>query len=187
MAIQLMRRGLLAALFFSTAFAAVRQRTGIRAVDFGNFAYKFEDYELPQDKLTLRNGRYKAPAGGIPPIVRANLVSVAYADFDRDGREEAAVQLHVEVSGSAGSFENYLVFAYRNDAPHEIFRESREGGKRMNVTGRSIIFSAPFWRENDAHCCPSALATETYAWRGAKFVRASRRISPLAKNKGGRA
>lgn len=177
-----MRLGLLAVLFFFTAFAAYGQRTGIRAVDFGNFAYKFEDYELPHDKLTLRNGRYKAPAGGIPPIVAAKLVSVAYADFDSDGQEEAAVQLHVEVSGSAGSFENYLVFAYRNNAAQEIFRESREQGKRMNVVGRSIVFSGPFWRDKDAHCCPSALATETYAWRGSKFIRASRRISPPAKN-----
>ena len=182
MAIQLMRLGLLAALLLFSAFAAVGQRPGIRAVDFRNFAYKFEDYELPQDKLTLRNGRYKAPAGGIPAIVGGNLVSVAYADFDRDGQEEAALQLHVEVSGSAGSFENYLVFAYRNDAPQEIFRESREGGKRMNVVGRSIVVSAPFWRDNDAHCCPSALATETYAWRGSKFVRVSRRLRSLAKN-----
>jgi hypothetical protein len=175
----MMRLGVLGALFFFTAFATVRQRTGIRAVDFGNFAYELKDYELPHDKLTLRNGRYKAPGGGIPPIVAANLVSVAYADFDRDGQEEAAVQLHVEVSGSAGSFENYLVYAYRNDAAQEIFRESREQGKRMSVMGRTITFSAPFWRDKDAHCCPSALATETYARRGSKFVRVSRRLSAL--------
>lgn len=184
MVIQLMRLGLLAAIFFFSALGAVGQRTGIRAVDFENFAYELEDYELPQDKLTLRNGRYKAPAGGIPIIVAANLVSVAYADFDGDGQKEAAVQLHVEVSGSAGSFENYLVYAHRNEAAQEIFRESREGGKRMRVVGRRIVFSAPFWRDNDAHCCPSALATETYAWRGSKFVQASRRLTPLAKTKG---
>jgi len=178
-----MRLGVLGALLFFTAFAAVGQRTGIRAVDFRNFAYKFEDYELPQDKLTLHNGRYKAPGGGIPMVVAGNLVSVAYADFDRDGQEEAVLQLHVEVSGSAGSFENYLVYAYQNGAAQEIFRESREGGRRMSVTGGRITFSAPFWRDNDAHCCPSALATETYVRRGSKFVRASRRLSPL-KTKG---
>lgn len=175
----MLRLGMLGALFLFTALTTVGQRTGIRTVDFGNFAYKFEDYELPQDKLTLRNGRYKAPGNGIPPIVSANLVTVAYADFDGDGQEEAAVQLHVVVSGSAGSFENYLVYAYRNQAAQEIFRESREQGKRMSVVAQTISFSGPFWRDNDAHCCPSALATETYAWRGSKFVRASRRISPL--------
>lgn len=177
----MMKPSLLVALFFFTAVVAVGQRTGIRALDFRNFSYKFEDYELPQDKLTLRNGRYKAPGGGIPPIVSANLVSVAYADFDGNGQEEAAVQIHVVVSGSAGSFENYMVFAYRNGAAQEIFRESREQGKRMNVVGRTITFSGPFWRDNDAHCCPSALATESYAWRGSKFVRTSRRLSPLRK------
>src|SRR5690242_8260375 len=175
----MMRLGVLGALLFFTAFATAGQRTSIRGVDFGNFAYKFEDYELPHDELTLRNGRYKASGGGIPPIVAANLVSVTYGDFDRDGQEEAAVQLHVVVSGSAGSFENYLVYAYRNDAAQEIFRESREQGKRMRVVGRTITFSAPFWRDNDAHCCPSALATESYSWRGSKFARASRRLSPL--------
>lgn len=179
MVIQLMRYSLLTALFFFTAFAAVGQRSGIRAVDFGNSAYEFKDYELPHDKLTLRNGRYKASGGGIPPIVAANLVSVTYGDFNRDGQEEAAVQLHVVVSGSAGSFENYLVYAYRNYAAQEIFRESREQGGRMRVVGRTITFSAPFWRDNDAHCCPSALATESYSWRGSKFVRASRRLGPL--------
>ncbi len=168
---------LLSGLLLILTAGAVRAQggRGIRSVDFRNFTYR-----LDERSVRLRNGKYespeKSPQGGA--IVGGRLVDIQYVDFDGDGQEEAAVQIHVEVNGSAGSIEGYYVFAYRDGAPRQIFRELHSGGKRMRVVGRSIVITAPFWREGDADCCPSAEATDTYAWRGSRLVRVSHRLRP---------
>lgn len=167
-------------LMLPTVSVFSQRGSGIRSADFTNFTFHLGDERgFGDESVTLRNGKFESPDNSPGGIVGGKLVTVRYADFDGDSREEAAVEVNVGVNGSAGSLEHYFVFVYRDGAPRQIFHESREGGRKMTVIGRSLVFSAPFWRSNDAHCCPSALATETYVWRRSKFVRASRRLRPL--------
>ena len=172
---------LVGSLLILTNRAVFAQRgRGVRSIDFRNFTYQLGDERgFGDESVRLGNGKYESPDNSPGGIVDSTLVAVKYADFDGDGQEEAAVELNLGINGSAGSIEEYFVFAYRKGAPQQTFRESREGGRRMNVLGRSIIISAPFWKSVDAHCCPSAVATDTYSWRGSRFARVSHRLRTL--------
>jgi hypothetical protein len=169
--------GTLFVLLFTFLTSSVQAQRGraIRSVDFRNFTY-----EILEQQVRLRNGKWEGRDVGAGHD-DADLVAVRYVDFDGDGQEEAAVDIHAGVNGMMRWEEEYFVFAYRNGTPQQIFHEEREQGTKMNIIGKSIIISAPSWEGTDAHCCPSAIAVETYAWRGSRFVRISRRLRPSPK------
>ncbi len=141
----------------------------IRSVDFRNFAY---DSGASIDKIVLRDGIYSK---GTPPLQdKSRIVNLRYVDFDRDGKQEAAIVIETSVIGSMLWCRDYYVFAYCNGAAQQIFHEWRERGGRMRIRGRSIEITAPLWKA-DAHCCPSFSETVSYGWGNSAFMVASRR------------
>lgn len=112
----------------------------------------------------------------------SSLELVKYLDFDGDGKEEAFVVVNTSQEAAGAFWEtDYFVFAYRDGAPVPIFHEYRYKPAGVHVVGRSFVVSAYLWRDNDAHCCPSSVETAVYAWRGAGFVRTSRKLKPTPK------
>lgn len=143
--------------------------SGIRSVDFRNFTYTGEGAE----SLVLRNGK-EAGEGG----EGRKLLAVKYFDFNGDGNEEALVTISTGRRGEGGYAEEYYVYSERDGKPRQIFHESRQKPQLMRVKGRAILIVAPFWKRTDAGCCPSALETAIYSWRGPGFVRVSRQLKP---------
>jgi hypothetical protein len=152
-------------------------RSLIRQVDFRNFTYKTTSES--NVTVVLRNGRSK----DVEARCESELESVKYVDFDGDGDEEALVAINTdcEVAGALWNGD-YFVFAYRNGAPVQIFHESSLKPEGIRVAGKSLIITAPFWRDNDAGCCPSANEILIYRWRGQGFVRVSRRLVPRRRS-----
>jgi hypothetical protein len=112
----------------------------------------------------------------------SELAPVKYVDFDGDGNEEALVVINTSQEAAGAYWEqDYFVFAYRNDAPVQVFHEYRYKPIGVSVVGRLIVISAYLWGENDAHCCPAAIETSAYRWRGVGFVRVSRKLKPMPK------
>jgi hypothetical protein len=142
---------------------------GIRSIDFRNFTYTGEGAE----PLVLRDGKEAGEGDD-----RRKLLAVKYVDFNGDGNEEALVTISTGRRGEGGYAEEYYVYSERNGKPRQLFHESRQKPHLMRVQRRSILIVAPFWRDTDAGCCPSALETAVYTWRGSRFVRVSRQLKP---------
>lgn len=143
--------------------------SGIRSIDFRNFTYMRKDSET----LVLRDGK-EAGEGE----EGRKLLAVKYVDFNGDGNEEALVTIFTGRRSEGGYSEEYYVYSERDGRPRQLFHESRQKPQLMRVKGRSILIVAPFWRSTDAGCCPSALETAVYSWRGSGFVRVSRQLKP---------
>jgi hypothetical protein len=145
--------------------------SSIRSVDFRNFTYIRKGAE----PLVLRDGKEAEEAEG------SRLLSVKYVDFDLDGNEEALVTIATGRRGEGRYSEEYYVYAYRNGKARQVFRESREKPQGMQVKGRSLVITAPFWSPTDPGCCPSAIETTAFRWRGSGFVRVSRQLRPIRR------
>lgn len=164
---------------------------GIRSVDFRNFTYRREgksgsniwQSSVEAKTIVLRKGRNMVKGEYTEGEYGSELNLLRYIDFDGDGKEEAFVVIYTsqEVAGAYWE-QDYFVFTYRDGAPIQIFHEYAYKPSGVRITGRSIVIDMPFWRENDPHCCPSAIETSIYRWRGAGFARASRRLKPMPKN-----
>lgn len=147
----------------------------IRAVDFKNFSYDGHSHPNGETSLTLHDG---SDGRKVPDdLYAASLESVKYLDMNSDGVEEAIVTIGTESGGSAGFFRDYFVYRYEDGSVRQIFHEWRETPKPIKVVGRLLTIVAPFWTENDAHCCASKLETSVYGWRGNGIVRISRRLT----------
>jgi hypothetical protein len=171
--------------------AWAQRKVGIRSVDFRNFTYRREakpnsniwGMSVEPKTIVLRRGRNMVKGEYTSGEYGSTLDTIKYVDFDGDGKEEAFVVVGTsqEVAGAYWE-QDYFVFAYRNGAPVPVFHEYRYKPSGVRVVGRSIIISAYLWGENDGHCCPSAIETATYRWRGTGFVRVSRNLKPVPKN-----
>lgn len=151
-----------------------RPNSPIRQVDFGNFTYQGTSKHSNIDTLVLRNGRNEDNESRC----KNELESVKYVDVNRDGNEEALVVIgsSCEVAGALW-YGDYFVFAYRNGAPLQIFHEGRYKSRGVRLVNRSLVITAPFWRDEDwQYCCPSATEIAVYSWRRNGFVLASRRL-----------
>ena len=143
--------------------------SGIRSVDFRNFTYSPEGGE----SLVLHNGKEARGAEE-----GRKFLAVKYFDFNADGNEDALVTISNGTRGAGDYSEEYYVYSERDGKPRQIFHELRQKPQMMRVKGRSILIVAPFWRSTDAGCCPSAVETTVYSWRGSGFVRVSRQLKP---------
>jgi hypothetical protein len=142
---------------------------GSRSIDFRNFTYTGENAA----PLVLRDGKEEGEGDD-----GRKLLAVKYVDFNGDGNEEALVTISTGRRGEGGYAEEYYVYSGSGGKPRQLFHESRQKPQLMRVKGRSILIVAPFWRGTDAGCCPSALETAVYTWRGSRFVRVSRQLKP---------
>jgi hypothetical protein len=139
----------------------------IRAIDFGNFTFA----PAGAEPLTLHNGREEAPDG-------SRLVSIRYADFDRDGLEDALITIGTGTNGAGAYSEDYYVYLERGGQPSLVFHDSREKPQEARIVDGSIVLTAPHWRPDDPGCCPSATETAVYAWRDGRILRISRTLKP---------
>jgi hypothetical protein len=161
-------------LVLSVADASGQNKRGIRSVDFRNFSYESDGREV-----VLRDGKFSE--GDDASWLAYKLDDVKYVDFDGDGIEEAFVIVDFRTSGTSDNAKDYYVFAYRGGKPRVIFHEWREKPRGVRVNGRSLIIAAPFWRDGGL-CCPSGVETSIYRWRGARFVRVSRKRQYIDPN-----
>lgn len=154
-------------------------KTGIRSVDFHNLAYNKVD--VNDKSVKLRKGRNLVKGEYTPdsPYYGSEINTIKYLDFDGDGKEEALVVLDYTLE-QAGAYwvQHYFIFTYRNGKAQEIFHESRYKSSGFRLSGKSLIVMAPYWKDDDGHCCPSLDETATYAWRGTKFSRISQKFKP---------
>ncbi len=150
-----------------TAAAPAQTPRGIRSVDFRNFTFAPKGAPL----LTLHDGREDEPDGSY-------LVSVRYADFDGDGKDDALVTVGTGKKDAGGYSEDYYVYLERNGRPRLVWHDSREKPRQVRIEGNSIVIVAPFWKDGDPGCCPSAIETAVYRWRHGRFVRLSRQLKP---------
>ena len=155
-----------------------KHQTEIRSVDFRNFTY--DNIPGEGQRTTLRRGQNLVKGKYSAGNYGSELTMIKYLDFDGDGAEEALVVV-VYSQEAAGAYwaENYFVFAYRNGAAQQIFHEGRYKARNgVRVVGKSLIITAPFWKDTDGHCCPSLTEISTYGWRGNGLVRVSRKFTP---------
>jgi hypothetical protein len=150
----------------------IKPTSDIRKVDFKNFTYNSSgDWCI---NLVLQKGHQKYAEGDMDV---ADLSSVKYVDFDRDGKEEAFVVVEFLTSGSAGGGINAYVFAYRNGSVQQIWSKCNERSSAV-LSGRSIFFTYPEYVGDDAHCCP-----DTYGWKGSGIARISKKRKLVVTNK----
>jgi hypothetical protein len=180
-------------LLAAPAGAAAKRDRSIRAVDFRNFTYRFE--ECDAKTLTLRDGF----AGERLCFGVTKLVAVRYADFDADGSEEAVVTLGTNCHASCWYVEDYYVFGRRSgkirqlfhtsssfryglkppaDFSKDVFRLSSAYG--LSLKRRRMTLTVPAWDSFDGNCCPRYHERAIYEWRRGRFgvVSRKRRLDP---------
>lgn len=93
---------------------------------------------------------------------------VVYGDLDRDGNDEAAVEV---VQLTRGSAQISYVFVYALRDALTLLGELRggdraEGGLEVeSIAGGFLYVRRAIRRADDALCCPSAARRERYRWR----------------------
>ena len=107
----------------------------------------------------------------------ATLKEVKFVDFDRDGRVEAFVTVAWTTAGSSGGGMNAYVYRLGNKGLEQIWSKCNERSG-FELKGNSILYDYPEYVGDDAHCCPSYLTTETYAWRGKGITRIAKKRKP---------
>lgn len=153
---------------------------GIRSVNFRNFTYTIVGSDGRTESIVLHNGKNLSPGESTPFEYGSKLKSIKYVDFDGDGNEEALITIYTNGEGADGYWvENYFVFAYRNGSPVQIFNKNIWKSEGIQVAGKSLVISAPFWREQDPECCPYATEVTVYQWRGSGFARISRKLKSV--------
>ncbi|MBI5646535.1 MAG: hypothetical protein HY962_06350 [Ignavibacteriae bacterium] len=143
---------------------AQTHRARVEDVNFGNHTFIFSE-----EKVELSNGELKRNVGKESVVLSAKLGRICYSDFNADGVTDAAFTLQLGINGTICSSAEHYVFTIRNGRLTELFHQSREKGGDMQVVNKTIIITAPYWRQDDAHCCPTAQMTEKYGWRKGYF------------------
>ena len=161
----------LAAAVLTFASVTFAQSSGIRKVDFKNFNYvnfcigNHPFLALDAKTVRLRNGH--AEQGDSSNFT--DLGAVEYVDMNGDGTEEAYVLIKGQTSGSSNGYVAAYVFGYQRDRARPLWSKCEENSE-SELKGRTIIFTSPEWRKNDAHCCFSYVQTGTYGFKGGKVA-----------------
>ena len=159
-------------------------KTAIRRINFRNFTYLSVDsgfgnsWGLDADsnkKTVFRLGKHS-----IKDDIKSVVSKILYADFNDDGVEEAFVIISSE-RPAAGAYwsGDFYVFEYRGGKAVQIYHRGVYKPSEIKLVGKKILTNAPFWRENDAHCCPFAIEDAVYEWNGSGFVRTSQNFKPI--------
>jgi hypothetical protein len=130
----------------------------IRSVDFRNYTYRLTLHDHAES-VPLVAGHYRFPDDDVAPGV--SLLSVQYGDLDLDGREEALVVLRYENAGSALHYDHLIVFKNSPAGPTVMYSRRYEAAASITILGSSVVVRAPFWLDDDAHCCPTYDARHT--------------------------
>jgi hypothetical protein len=76
---------------------------GIRSIDFFNYSYRTSVCTDTPETVKLRNGKFKVDGDNV--IVHINKGEVVYGDVNKDGKEDAVIQLRCTTGTSFRSFE----------------------------------------------------------------------------------
>ncbi|MGI8639825.1 MAG: M48 family metallopeptidase [Pyrinomonadaceae bacterium] len=146
-------------------------KTTISLTNFRNFTYESIDGE----KRTLRLGKYKNRNGS-----ESSVGKPLYVDFNDDGVEEAFVVI-ASSRPAAGAYwtGDFYIFEYRNGKAIQIFHQGLYKYSEIKLVGKKIFTVAPFWRDQDAHCCPFATEEAIYEWKNNGIVRTSQNFKPI--------
>jgi len=171
--------------------AGTNKTRTIRQTDFGNFIYPWNEsedegpsnwhwmHEPPQTQLKLVNGRYVFSTGdksegdgGSSPYVA--LMSVTYGDLDRDGDEEAAVDLLYSTGGTSNW--HYLYVYKLNQGTPQLLGRLESGSRAFGGLVRSslqngllVVDFADEERRN-GECCSEGFIRVRYKWRRGRFI-----------------
>jgi hypothetical protein len=169
--------------------AAICCTASVHQFDFKNASYAWEEpthgvpskwqwlAELPHGSVRLTNGQHRfSDSGGEPgeTVPYLQLISVTYGDLNRDGREEAAVNLLYSTGGTANW--NYLyVYSFDRKQPKliavlESGSQADGGLVRLQIRKQMLIldFADAALREGD--CCSEGFVRVHYRWRQHTFT-----------------
>ena len=156
-----------ALLVFVSGSVASQGRSDIRKIDFRNFTF-----DAFKNTVTLTDGTHRD--GDAVSWYLYTLAEVRYIDLDRDGKKEALVVVDFRTSGTLDNGKDYFVFAFRKGKLRMMFHEWREKPRWFGIKDRTIVITAPFWKDGGL-CCPAGLETSKYRWYSDRFVLISRR------------
>jgi hypothetical protein len=147
---------------------------GISKIDFYN-----RTYICDRAKVTLKNGQYKKQ--GKPPHELWWLAYLDYADIDGDGEPEAIVSLRNIPSSSIIWADDVFVFKMVKGLLHQIAHIWQEGLESIAVVDGSLVIVAPYWTDNDAHCCPSQKEKAVFVLKAGKLEKVGSTLTMIER------
>ena len=137
---------------------------------------------IGQEAFQLTDGKWEGEpfveGGASLPMVWLTDDFYLSADLDGDGAEDAVAHLTFS-SGGTGNFGYLAVMGREGD---RVFQKGIAGiGARVQIRaarieGRSIVLDVLQAGPEDAMCCPTELATRTFAMQGSELVETSTEV-----------
>lgn len=115
----------------------------------------------------------------VDPAV-GSILTPEYADFNKDGREEALVKVLYDGSGF---IQEFYVYGYKDGAILTKYLEvtkkvlpaayvdGSQGHEKMSFTADKLTLSYPIYKKDDPNCCPTGGSENVYfKWNGTSFI-----------------
>ena len=164
-------------------------------VDFAN--YSFPGFQ-PRERIRLRNGKATTYPGHC--VQEYSLSAVDVLDVNRDGRDEALVQVtNFEACGSSSNRRYFYVFGEQRGRPVLLWKfatgnEAHGGLIGFSVSDTAFIFDlyGPWQRSGRTavfredrqfpdDCCPTTVTHLTFGWTGGGIALTSLETRPFEK------
>jgi hypothetical protein len=155
----------------------------IRLIDFKNFAYPYKESEpfekweqLDQTQMVqLKNGRHDFPGGEY-----LLLTSTTYGDLDRDGADEAAVDLRYGTGGTQ-NWHYLYVFKENGETPKLLSRfvsgsRAYGGLTKTDIRSNTLLLDLQDSARATADCCSQGFIRVTYQLKNGAFEEIPPRI-----------
>ena len=135
---------------------------------------KNAEYRYPiGDRLVrLIDGIYQEREGFVTPTLHLWEQPMAFADFNADGFEDAAVFLEYGAGGSAHG-PSLVIVLNQNGIPYDVADAGlgdRTKIKDIRVDGKTITLDVVTHRFEDGLCCPTLDATWQFRFEGNKLI-----------------
>jgi hypothetical protein len=187
-----------ALLLFVLLSGAAGQTGNIRAIDFKNFTYPWDEppgvpstWEWKPVKqgegIPLKNGIHRFPLPDDPSRHDGYLalVSITYGDLDGLSGEEAAIDLRYGTGGTA-NWHYLLVYTVVDNKPKLLSR--LESGSRadgglvgVSIRDRKLILEFQDSQRRVGDCCSRGLVRVTYRFENGRFQESSRREKDIIR------
>jgi hypothetical protein len=170
---------------------AAEHPTDIRAVDFSNFVYPWQEAELVGDlqwlnsfkaSILLRDGEHVFSGGDQSQRMCPYLAvqQITYEDVDNDGLQDAIVTLSYHSCGTAHW--NYVYIYTLDDGKPKLLAAFQTGARVYHGLHRiyvgngylTIELNEPI--ENEGDCCATWCSRTQYEWRDNHFQKVSKPV-----------
>jgi hypothetical protein len=177
---------------FASSAHATTAVSAIRRVDFRNFTFP----GIWEKQVTLRNGKSTAKSKYCE--TEYELGDIAYADLNRDGREDAVVPVRdFQMCGSSCQSHDVYIYTIKNNRPSLLWKFvsgcSGFGGlKEFHVTDSLLVLElfgktriagtrtkSVDFNDGGAKCCPKFYSVICLSWIGHAFRQRSLRFFPF--------